>query len=213
MGAASLTRTRVVWVSLLIAMSSVTVILMALSGRPVPRLDGVSLPPLAAAGGIAPVESVFRTRAEIEDGRWLGIVVHHSGSPVGSPASIAAEHEALNFRGLGHHFVIGNGRGMDDGELHVGYRWLEQLPGAHAGGPRGDWHNLHSISICLVGDGNRRPFTVSQIRRLVQLVAALCRELEIPPENVLLHSEIAPASDPGVYFPAAAFRGQISSAQ
>ena len=61
-------------------------------------------------------------------------MIHQSGSAYGKPSTIEAEHVAQNLRGLGHHFVIGNGSGMDDGEVHVGYRWLDQLPGAHAAG-------------------------------------------------------------------------------
>ena len=103
-----------------------------------------------------------------------------------------------------------NGNGMRNGEVHVGYRWLEQLPGAHAGGARGDEHNLHSISICLVGDGNRRSFTQQQYESLVELTTALCREMNIPRDHVFLHSQIAPTSDPGALFSTANFRQALS---
>ncbi|MGE3107233.1 MAG: peptidoglycan recognition family protein [Phycisphaerales bacterium] len=203
-------RTKVVWLSLLGAMTTVGGMLLAVEGRPAPRVDGMSFAPLAAAGTPNVIESVFRTRTPLDKGRWTGIVIHHSNSPLGNATTIAAEHEAMGLRGLGHHFIIGNGNGMPNGELYVGFRWLEQLPGAHAGGPKGDEHNLHSISICLVGDGNRRSFTGAQYDRLIELTTALCRELDIPPDHVYLHSQIAPTNDPGALFPIAEFRRDIA---
>jgi len=204
-------RSKIVWVSLLAAMTVVGGSLMALEGRPAPRVDGFILSPLVEAGEPNSIESIFRTvRKPLDRERWTGIVIHHSGSPIGNGTTIASEHEAMGLRGLGHHFVIGNGNGMQDGAIVAGYRWLDQLPGAHAGGKDGDAHNLHSISICLVGDGNRRQFTQTQYSQLVQLTAALCRELKIPVEHVYLHSQIAPTSDPGVLFPMAEFVRDVS---
>lgn len=193
----------VVWASLLGAMTAVGGLLLMLDWKPVPRMDGLSLSPLAAATSTgSQVDPVLRTRSPLDVARWQAIVIHHSGSVVGSAASISREHEDQGIKGLGHHFVIGNGQGMDDGQLHIGYRWLDQLPGAHAAGPNGDWFNLQSVSICLVGDGDRRPFTGAQINRLRELVGVLCREMDIPRDRVYLHSEIAPVNDPGRLFPA-----------
>lgn len=184
-------------------MTAVGGLLLGLDWKPAPRMDGLSLSPLAAAttGGSA-ADPLLRTRRPMDVARWQAIVIHHSGSVVGSPASISREHEDQGIKGLGHHFVIGNGQGMDDGQLHIGYRWLDQLPGAHASGPNGDWFNLQSISICLVGDGERRTFTPAQINRLRELVSVLCREMDIPRDRVYLHSQIAPVTDPGRLFPA-----------
>lgn len=208
--AGSGSRTKVVWLALLASMTVVGGVMLAVEGRPAPRVDGLSFAPLAAAGTPTTIESIFRTRVPLDQSRWTGIVIHHSSAPLGSASTIAAEHEAMGLRGLGHHFIIGNGNGMRDGEIHVGYRWLEQLPGAHAGGAKGDEHNRHSISICLVGDGNRRTFSSTQYEQLVELTAALCRELNIPRDHVYLHSQIAPTSDPGALFPTANFRRDLS---
>jgi hypothetical protein len=203
-------RTRTVWTALLATMTFGGAVLWALDGQPVPRLDGVALRPLVSAAGPASIDSIFRTRQPLDRHRWEGIVIHHSGSAAGSPASIEAQHREMNLAGLGYHFVIGNGRGIEDGELHVGYRWLDQLPGAHVVGPSGDWHNNHSVAICLVGDGRRQEFTEAQMSRLTELVALLCRDLEISPDSVVLHSDIAEVADPGRMFPAATFKQQIS---
>lgn len=201
-------RVRVVWISFLGAMTLTGGLLLMLDGRPVPRIDGLSLSPLAAATGVGSGSSdpVFQTRRPLDRERWQAIVIHHSGSTVGTPASIEREHEARSFKGLGHHFIVGNGSGMDDGQLHLGYRWLDQLPGAHASGANGDWFNQHAISICLVGDGNRRGFTPGQLQRLQTLIAGLQAQLGIPSDRVYLHSDIAGVNDPGRLFPAAQFR-------
>jgi hypothetical protein len=210
-GPAGLTRSKIVWGTLLGAMTGVGGLLAVLQGGPMPRLDGLSLPALVAAAGPSSVDVVFNTRTPLDHQRWQSIVIHHSGSPVGGPAEIEARHKAQNFKGLGYHFVIGNGNGLEDGLIYVGYRWLDQLPGAHASGSEGDWYNRHAIAICLVGDGQRRTFTDAQMRRLVQLVSSLARELNIPQDKIVLQSDIADVDDPGQFFPAAALRQQLAS--
>ncbi len=199
-----LTRVRVVWVSFLGAMTLAGGMLLAIDGRPSPRSDGVSLSALAAATTIGSTSSdpLTQTRKPLDTARWQAIVIHHSGSTRGDPTSIEKEHRDAGFKSLGHHFIIGNGSGMDDGQVHIGYRWLDQLPGAHAAGPNGDWYNQHSISICLVGDGNRQGFTQGQIQQLNTLIESLRKQLGLPADRVLLHSDLAPVSDPGKLFPA-----------
>lgn len=205
------TRTKIVWAALLISMTGCAGLLMLNSGGAGASLKGLTLTPLVASGVPASIEGVFETRVPLDQPRWRSIVIHHSRSPYGSPDSLDREHRAMNLRGLGYHFVIGNGNGMGDGEIHVGSRWLDQQTGAHAGGARADWYDSHSIGICLVGNGDRRPFSRAQITRLVQLTIALARRLDIPADAIELHSDIAPTSDPGWYFPEAAFREQLTA--
>lgn len=173
-------------------------------------LEGLTLPPMASVSGGSSLERIFQSDRPVEQDRWRAIVIHHSSSPFGTPASISAEHRQANLSGLGYHFLVGNGSGMGNGDIHVGYRWLEQLPGAHAIGPRAEAYNQHAIGICLIGDGNRRPFSDLQVRRLAELVAALARELDIPADRILLQSDIAETSSPGRFFPEAAFREYLA---
>lgn len=199
-------RTGIVWGALLMAMTSVGGLLLALEDRPAPASNGLALAAPVAAAGATPIEAIFGTRSDLDNDRWDGIVIHHSGARFGSAATIAAEHQARNLHGLGYHFVIGNGAGAEDGQLYVGYRWLDQLPGAHTGGAREDHFNRRYIGICLIGDGDRATFSDAQLGCLAQVVSALCERLDISPEDVLLHRDVAPVRSPGRFFPDAAFR-------
>lgn len=214
-GSAVPPRAAIVWMSLVGAMTTVGGGLLLLDGGRRSPLDGVRLPAATALMAVSTprsLEGVLETREPLDRDRWLAIMVHHSGAAFGTPQSLEREHRAMGLRGLGHHFVIGNGNGMGDAEVFVGYRWLDQLPGAHAAGDHevADWHNRHAISICLVGDGNRRGFTPAQLQRLVDLVGTLARDLRIPTANIVLHSDASEVSDPGVAFPAAAFREMVA---
>jgi hypothetical protein len=200
-----------VWASLTGSMTAVTALLLALDSGPSARLDGFALPALAATTGTTTIEAVFDTREPVAPGQWQAIIIDHSGAAYGTPRSIDEQHRAMGLRGLGSDFVIGNGNGMGDGEIHVGERWLNQQPGAHTAGAQGDWYNRHAIGITLVGDGSRRGFSDAQMTRLVDLVSALAREYGIPPEQIVLHNNVAPGAGPGRYFPAAAFREQVDS--
>lgn len=203
-------RTKVVWASLMASMTAVGGLLWVLQGGPAPRLDGLALPAMVAAAGPTSIEAVFKTRQPIIQQRWQAIVIHHSGASYGTPASIESQHRAMNLDGMGYHFLIGNGSGLEDGEVHVGYRWLEQRSGAHVAGKQGDWYNRNSIGICLVGDFSRQAPSDRQMWRVSQLVSALAEQLQIPSDHIYLHSDVAGVSDPGPFFPEAAFRAQLA---
>jgi hypothetical protein len=203
-------RSKLVWGALAGAMTVVGALMWSLEGRGLPRTDGLALAKQAGPG-VSSIEAIFETRADLDQDRWQAIVIHHSGSSSGTPQSIENQHRANQLAGLGYHFVIGNGRGIGDGEVHAGYRWLDQLPGAHVGGPRGEWYNEHAVGICLVGDGRRGGFTEAQMARLVQVVRALQQELDLPNSQVMLASDLMRVDSPGHQFPEAAFREQLSS--
>lgn len=204
-------RTATVWGSLALCMTFATAFFLALESGPSAATAGVRIAPLIATQQPATTDIALDPTAPLDRARWRGITIHHSGSKFDTPEAITAQHEAMNLRGLGYHFIIGNGREMGDGEVHIGYRWLDQLPGAHAAGPEGDWHNQHSISICLVGDGDRGRFSDGQLRRLAELVNALSGELAIPDSQITLHRDIAAVDSPGRLFPEAEFRARLAA--
>lgn len=193
-------RSMVVWVSFAIAMTIVGGFLVLTDPAPAPPLSSFAAMDVSQLNH----RTVFDTAVPVKrSGRWLDIVILDSGLAHGNPEAMAREHQARGMHGLGYHFLIGNGNGMGDGELHVGYRWNDQLDGTHALGPQAGQLNRQAIGICLIGNGNRRPFTARQIDRLLRLVAGLQQELGIPIDHVRLHRDVATGVDsPGRLFPA-----------
>lgn len=202
-------RAQTVWISLVASMTVVGGLLWALDRPEGPRLDGRALPALVASTTPGSLEAIFNTPVAVDADRWQAIVIHHSASPFGTGDSLNAQARAAGLQGMGYHFVIGNGNGMDDGEVHVGHRWLRQIPGAHTAGDRGDWYNRFGIGICLVGNFDRQRPTQAQMRRLGELVRQLQSRFKIPPERVYLHRDLAPTTSPGRLFPASALRDEL----
>ncbi len=200
-------RTQVVLGSFCLAMTAAFALLAFDAPTPVRGFPLTSITPLddQASGN----DPIFATSAPVEDA-WDAIVIHHLGDPFGTPESIHRQHLSWGYQGLGYHFVIGNGNGLADGEVHVGYRWEGQLPGAHVVGEAGRSLNATAIGICLVGNGDNRPFSELQIRHLSRLVQRLQRELNIPRDRVLLHRDVAEGvQSPGSLFPVAEFQHQL----
>ncbi len=207
-----ITRTQVVWCTLIGAMTLVGGALLALEDRP-----GPSPTPFAAlsetpspsdASDLSDIITRMRMVGEKTDG-WQGIVVHHSATRGGSADTLDQQHRDAGLNGLGYHFVISNGQGDRNGAIRVGQRWTNQTPGAHTVGPNADWYNNNTIGICLIGDGERRRFTKAQLRALAQLTELLQDELGIQMESIRLHREIAPTASPGRLFPNVAFRRSL----
>ncbi len=169
---------------------------------------GIPTLPLADVGPIESLEGLMAV--ETDRDRWKAIVIHHSASPYETIETLGRKHREMGLVGIGHHFVIGRGEGLGDGEIRSTFRWIDQLPGAHAGGSAGAWYDRHALSICLVGNGDRRAFTDRQMERLCQLVNTLMSELDLDPSSVVLHSTIAATTDPGWNFPEAWFREQLA---
>lgn len=212
-GRAPSVRTRVVWASLAGAMLSVGGLLsLASPASTTAGEPGWTLPALTAVGPQS-IYSILRPRENVplDRSRWTSIVIHDSGSSADTPESIRDRHTSppYNLTGLGFHFIIGNGSRMTDGEVYLGYRWMDQLPGAHVAGERGAELNQSSIGICLVGNGDRQPFTPKQLDALAAVVKTLMVELGIPLDAVHLHSEVSGSPSPGRLFPAERFREEL----
>lgn len=206
-------RTLIVWGALVAAMTVVSGVLMLMEPRPLaPSVAGQVLSVLDS--GPSDVEAIFDTHPAPGPARWQAIVIHHSGQSFGNAQTLAEQHRAAGRGGLGDHFVIGNGDGAGDGEVQVGYRWTNQLPGAQVHGSVGGhdrWYNQHAVEICLIGNGDDHAPTTAQMQQLVHLVTALQRRLDIPADRVYLMSNITRGSSPGVLFPTAWFRQRLLS--
>ncbi|MEO1130678.1 MAG: peptidoglycan recognition family protein [Planctomycetota bacterium] len=203
-------RSHIVWASLMLAMAGVGGLLLLSEHE---RQLGVLPAAVQTEASTITISDALSSSAPLATERWSGIVIHHSGAVSGSPQGLAQEHEELGLRGLGYHFVLCNGRGAPDGEIHVGYRWDQQLPGAHAVGPNADFYNARAIGICLIGDGERRAFTEAQMVRLTELVSAIQERTGIPDADVRLHRDIASTPSPGRLFPEAAFKARLAASR
>lgn len=156
----------------------------------------------------ASLDAVIDTPAEQR--RYTGIVIHHSGSNQGSAETLRAEHKARGLMSLGYHFVIGNGRGASDGSIQPGERWSAQQPGAHVVGPSSLELNSTTIGVCLIGNGDTRPFSDAQLTSLLALITELQEKYDIPRSAVMLHRDVAPTASPGRLFPDFAFKTQLA---
>ena len=155
---------------------------------------------------LPPPRPVPEWRAAARSGRWLGIVVHHTATAGGSPESIDRHHRETNKwkNGLGYHFLIGNGRGMGDGEVAVGKRWSGQdgLDGSHVvmadaakeiffGAPRSASGNSFAIGVALVGDFREAPPSAAQLASLRSLLGFLGKEYGIKPTAIVGHGLVS----------------------
>jgi N-acetylmuramoyl-L-alanine amidase len=179
------------------------------SGRkPVAPLSLTIEPAPHVQSGLPPE---WQPRAGVEPRDWTAIVIHHAAVKSANAETLNRIHLSNGWDGLGYHFVIGNGTLSGDGQVEVGFRWRDQLKGAHARARPGDdnrW-NLHSIGICLVGDFTTVAPSQRQMDSLVRLVRALMAEYGIPPENVVPHNFVHATECPGARFPWGQFMARI----
>jgi hypothetical protein len=153
------------------------------------------------------------TRPDVPEEPWKYIVLHHSAGKNGSTRSIHQQHlrrkdsNGNPWKGIGYHFVIGNGNGMPDGSVEATFRWKQQLHGAHAGH---SLYNTRGIGICLIGNFDESPPTTAQLETLLQLVTQLARQHQLAPEDIIGHSAFRRTACPGSRFPLQKFRQQVS---
>ncbi|MBN2505609.1 MAG: N-acetylmuramoyl-L-alanine amidase [Verrucomicrobia bacterium] len=129
--------------------------------------------------------------AAVRKGRWKYIVLHHSGTPSATMRAMDNYHRNTRHmeNGLAYHFVIGNGKGIQDGDIEVTRRWTRQLNGGHLAS---DKLNAVSLGICLVGNFDQTPPTPRQMDSLVALVEALRRRCNLRVSAVKTHQQIHP---------------------
>jgi len=204
-------RTRIVWGAFAASMLAFGLVFLRGEWAGTPQMvrittySDVSSQPHARADGVLP------RNAAIESNRWESIVIHHSGHPLDDHASIAQRHRArLGYSKLGFHFVIGNGsKSLGDGETFPSERWDRQLDGAHVVASSLA-NNSSAIGICLVGNGNHRSFTPSQLDRLCAVVSRLQRTFAIPNDRVFLASDVFKTTSPGAVFPTLEFEQRLA---
>jgi len=144
--------------------------------------------------------------APVRPGRWQYIVVHHSGVDTGTVKAMDHYHRDVRHmeNGLAYDFVIGNGSGMEDGEIAVGRRWTLQLDGGHLAS---EAQNKIALGICLVGNFDEHPPTRKEMESLRALVVALMARCDLTPRAVRTHQQIniVHTRCPGARFPTKTF--------
>lgn len=168
------------------------------------NLVNPTTPPATVVPLVIPPERAFAWPADVPLKQWQYIVLHHTASTSGNVASIHAEHQQRkdsdghNWRGIGYHFVIGNGDGMPDGAIEPTFRWHDQSSGAHAGI---GIYNEFGVGICLIGNFDESPPTPRQVAAAKQLVAALKGTCHIDTSGVVRHGDVKATACPGKLFP------------
>jgi len=128
--------------------------------------------------GLRNMEKIVGPRYSLSN--WRSVTLHHSATLVGNAECFDRNHRERHMGGLFYHFVIGNGTSSGDGEIEVGWRWKKQA----------QVERPNDIQICLVGNFNKQDVSSEQFNSLVQLVAVLCDQYDIPVSKIRSHKDI-----------------------
>lgn len=152
----------------------------------------------------------LRIKPGVKPNEWKYVVVHHSATETGNARRFDYFHRKIRHMpmGMAYHFVIGNGRGLADGEVEAGSRWILQQPGGHL---KSNEQNLIALGICLVGDFEKVPPTEKQLESLRSLARFLQAKFSIPRSRVLGHREMRGSHTrcPGRLFPLRSLRKKL----
>lgn len=170
---------------------------------PTPELNPLDAP-IVLAPRLPPEQTTNAWKPTVEERDWQYIVLHHTASSGGNVESIHEAHlrkkdsNGTPWLGIGYHFVIGNGNGMDDGAVEPTFRWREQLHGAHAGVSE---YNQQGIGIVLIGNFEETDPTPAQLQAVEDLVSTLKTAYAITDDRVIGHGDVKATACPGQNFP------------
>jgi hypothetical protein len=127
---------------------------------------------------------------------WRTITIHHSATRSGNSKVFDRYHKKRGMGGLFYHFLIGNGHGLGNGQIEVGWRWQQQS----------EVNRPQDIQVCLVGNFMKQQITEQQYQSLKGLIAVLRRRYGISGEGTIRkHCDVAaagkPTECPGEHFP------------
>ena len=146
----------------------------------------------------------FRWKPNEKERTWKYIVVHHSATSSGSVESIHREHKSRRdaygnpWLGIGYHFVVGNGSGMNDGAVESTFRWRGQIHGAHSGQKE---YNGFGIGICVIGNFEEQTPSDKQRSAVTKLIRELSQHYQLGPQAIVGHNTVRKTACPGKYFP------------
>ncbi|MCC7145212.1 MAG: hypothetical protein IT443_02065 [Phycisphaeraceae bacterium] len=200
-------RTLIVLGSLLAAMTIASALLLILQPAPAVPFSHIRL--LSTDRATSPVEQLFQTINPVQSGRWKSVTVRLSGNTYGSAQTVTSQHELLGLRGLGYHFVMGNGSASPDGQIEVGFRWQHQMESAMPLGTPAD--SPDHIQICLIGSARDGGSTPRQVQELVWLLRNLQLRLGISADKISF-VQVGPFAV-GAAFPEMLIRQQLFQTQ
>ncbi len=184
--------------------------------QPAPQLAPVqsAVPMVPDVPRLAANDNPWRPKKTPRD--WKHLVVHHTAANSGSVESIHEQHlknkdkDGNPWLGIGYHFVIGNGHGMDDGAVEPTFRWKQQLAGAHAGVAE---YNQRGIGIVLIGNFEKTAPTAAQLKSVKDLLSILAREYQIDADHVIGHGDVKATECPGRLFPMKEVRTSVTASR
>lgn len=125
--------------------------------------------------------------------RFDDIVIHHSGGGGGDPKMLRQVHRDRQPNDpidmIPYHFLIGNGRGMQDGEVYATGRWRWRLWGAHLSREYMGL-NITAIGICVIGNFETAQISDAQFTALTALCRDLMARYRITVKNVGFHGHL-----------------------
>jgi len=160
-----------VMLTLVVAMTSGSLILLALEGKPIQPLPYS----LSTETLLNPVETALQTEIPIELGRWRRIdVSYQSNQGQFSPQlGLTGEYEQK------YHIIIPDESTEPNNHIYSTYRWTKQLP---CFDPPNGLVNQQVIKICLLTDNNtQNACSPIQVRQLQNVVDYLIKTCDIEP--------------------------------
>lgn len=128
------------------------------------------------------------------------LILHHTAAPLPSALDILQGKDPSHKVGI--HYLV-----SDEPLARVFKFAPENFSTSHAG--KSKWLNIKSMNQSSLGieivnlDGNSKPYPTSQITKVIEVALDIIKRYQIPPSNVLAHSDIAIGRkiDPGALFP------------
>lgn len=166
-----------VLVVLLISMTTGAVVLMALGNHP-PSAGTFTL---STYYRLDPIKQATDSRVTQTPGRWERVEVFYSGTKAGNIEQLASLSGLASSDDINFHFIICNGLGGNDGQIHATEKWQNQWSVI----PDHSWYgSSRTIRVCVVADAKSVRPTDSQIKRTEALVDALSHKFSVSPAKI-----------------------------
>lgn len=170
----SMGRAQKIWVALIFSMAGIAGVLYTLD-------------PTAKTGSPQGLMQTTARQAladtKAQPGKWNRIVLIDTNSSFTDANSLNKRAVELGEPdGVGFHFVIGNGKGLDDGRAYACKFWGEQRAASSVYGK--DLSDGKTIVVAIAGNTDRDRVTAAQSERIRTHIVELMRKYGIRPESV-----------------------------